>query len=217
MSSRPVRVAVVDDHPLYREGVVSAFSAHDGIEVVGQGESADDAERLVATLAPDLLLLDLSIPGGGLEVLRAIAASSTRVLVLTASDRKDDVFAALNAGAGGYVLKGVGGADLVQIALSVAAGDPYVPPTLAAGLLASVARKQASPEEPASPADNLSDREREVLACVAKGQSNREIARQLHLTEKTVKHHVTSILQKLDVRNRTQAALLAHQGAEPRT
>jgi DNA-binding NarL/FixJ family response regulator len=214
MSGQSFRVAVVDDHPLYREGVVSALSAHKGLEVVAEAETADEAARLVATLAPDLLLLDLSIPGGGLEVLRAIAGRSTRVLVLTASEREDDVFAALKAGAGGYVLKGVGGADLVQIALSVAAGDVYVPPSLAAGLLTSVARQPAPSQEPASPAENLSDRERQVLGFLAEGQSNREIGGQLHLTEKTVKHYVTSILQKLDVRNRTQAALLARQQRE---
>jgi DNA-binding NarL/FixJ family response regulator len=121
------------------------------------------------------------------------------------------ILKALQAGAAGYALKGVGGADLMRIARSVANGEVYVPPSLAANLLVNVARHPAPAPASASPADALSDRERRVLELLAGGQSNREIGERLHLTEKTLKFYVTSILQKLSVRNRFEAALQAHE------
>ena len=206
------RVAIVDDHPLFRGGVAQTLGASPGIQVVGEGENAQDAIRLVDTLAPDVLTLDLTIPGGGgLAVLRAVGHQSTRILILTASEHDDDLLAALEAGARGYALKGVGGDDLVRIVQAVAAGETYVPPGLAAGLLIGVARGDRNARASTSPLEELSERERQVLDLLASGQSNREIGEQLHLTEKTVKHYVTGILQKLNVRNRVEAALQARE------
>ena len=211
MSQRPTRVAIVDDHPLFREGVAQTLRAHPMIEVVGEGMTADEAIRLVERLAPDVLLLDLTIPGCGLSVLKAVAGGSTRVLILTASEHDDDLLGALEAGARGYALKGIGGDDLVRVVQAVAAGEVYVPPSLAAGLLIGVARGTRLPAAPSSPLEELSERERQVLDLLASGQSNREIGDSLHLTEKTVKHYVTAILQKLNVRNRVEAALQARE------
>lgn len=209
-NDQPTRIAVVDDHPLFREGVAQTLDAQDGLEVVGQADSAEAAIRLVETLAPDVLLLDLTLPGGGLAVLRAIAGRPTHVMVLTASEDDDDLLAALEAGARGYVLKGVGADELMRIVRLVAAGEVYVPPSMAAVLLIGVARGSRA-AAPTSPLDALSERERQVLELLAQGQSNREIGDGLHLTEKTVKHYVTAILQKLNVRNRVEAALQARE------
>jgi DNA-binding NarL/FixJ family response regulator len=208
-----VRVAIVDDHPLYRDGVVQTLRADPDFEVVGEGGSADEAVRLVRSLAPDVILLDLTMPGTGLEAIRMIMERSpnTKILVLTASEHDDDLLTALERGARGYALKGLGGEDLRQVVRSVSRGEGYVPPALAAGFLAGAAKStRAAPAGP-SLADRLSERERQVLQLLADGHSNREIGDNLSLTEKTVKHYVTSIFQKLEVRNRTEAALLARE------
>jgi two-component system, NarL family, nitrate/nitrite response regulator NarL len=205
-----IRVGIVDDHPLYRDGVVQTLRSAPDFEVVGEGGTADEAIRLVETRDPDVLLLDLTMPGDGLDAITTIVeqAPSVKILVLTASEHDDDLLTALDRGARGYALKGLGRDDLRGIVRAVAGGERYVPPSLAAGLLIGAVRSaQAAPAEP-SPVDRLSEREQQVLDLLADGRSNREIGDQLHLTEKTVKHYVTSILQKLDVRNRTQAALL---------
>lgn len=213
MSVAPIRVGIVDDHPLYREGVVQTLRADPDIEVAGEGGSADDAVRLMRTLSPDVLLLDLTMPGGGLEAIRTILAQmpDAKILVLTASEHDDDLLTALERGARGYALKGLGGEDLGRVVRAVARGEGYVPPSLAAGFLAGAARAARAAPAPPSPLERLSEREREVLGLLSEGRSNREIGEQLHLTEKTVKHYVTGILQKLEVRNRTEAARLAIQ------
>ena len=210
MSQPALRVAIVDDHPLFREGIARTLAAQPGIDVVAEGGSVQDAIRIVETLAPDVLTLDLTIPGGGgLAALRALQPGRTQILILTASEHDDDLLAALEAGARGYALKGVGGDELVQIVQSVAAGNVYVPPSLAASMLIGVARGGRGARTPSSPLEELSERERQVLDLLAAGQSNREIGDQLHLTEKTIKCYVTAIFQKLNVRNRVEAALQA--------
>ena len=208
-----IRVGIVDDHPLYRDGVVQTLRDAPDFEVVGEGGTADEAIHLVETHAPDVLLLDLTMPGDGLDAITTIVerAPSVKILVLTASEHDDDLLTALERGARGYALKGLGRDDLRGIVRAVARGEHYVPPSLAAGLLIGAARSAHAAPAVLSPVDRLSERERQVLALLADGRSNRGIGEQLHLTEKTVKHYVTSILQKLDVRNRTQAALLARQ------
>jgi two-component system nitrate/nitrite response regulator NarL len=207
----------VDDHPLLREGVARSLNEAACFAVVGQGGSADDAVRLTAQLRPDIVLLDLSMPGGGLNAARRIgeAASDVKIVVLTVSEADDDIMEALRAGAKGYVLKGVGSATLVEILTGVARGESYVSPSLAARLLTEM-RVQASPKAVAEdPLSRLSEREEEILRLVAKGLSNKEIGRHLDLQEKTVKHHMTRILSKLQVRNRTEAAILA-RGSMPK-
>lgn len=205
-----LQVAVVDDHPLFREGVAATLRAQPGINVVGEGASAAEAVRLAGEKLPDVMLLDVSMPGGGLTAARQIAAAYpvVKVVMLTVSEEEEDVTAALRAGARAYVLKGVAARELVGILRSVAAGDVYVTPSLAASLLAELGTP-AGGRPAADPLDELTEREREILECVASGESNKEIAARLGLSEKTVKHHMTNIFQKLQVRNRVEAALLA--------
>lgn len=205
-----ITVVVVDDHPIFRQGIAQTLCAEPDLDVLGEGATADEAIALAERLCPDVLLLDLTIPGGGLQAAAAVAvaAPAVAILILTASEDDGDLLQALDLGVRGYALKGIGGDDLVRVIRSVAAGETYVPPALAAGLLRSVARGDR-PEQASSPVDGLSEREVQVLRLLADGRSNKEIGRELHLTEKTIKHYVTSILQKLNVRNRVAAALYA--------
>jgi two-component system, NarL family, nitrate/nitrite response regulator NarL len=207
--SDPWRTVLVDDHPLFREGVAATLSADPAFEVVGQGESAEGALRLCTSLLPDLLLLDLNMPGGGLNAARAVAGACpvTRIVMLTVSEDEADVLSALKAGARGFVLKGVSGRELRGILAAVAAGEVYVTP----GLAASMLRDMTSGKATSRPLDDLTPREHQILEGVASGLSNKEIARNLELTEKTVKHYMTNILQKLQVRNRVEAALIAQK------
>ena len=203
-----VHVAVVDDHPLFREGVAHSLRTQPGIAVVAEGATAADALVIAADL-PDVMLLDVSMPGGGIAALGRITAAYpvVKVIMLTVSENEEDVTAALRSGARGYVLKGVAARELVSIVRSVAAGEVYVTPSLATSLLVELT--SSAGKSAASPLDDLTERERQILELVAGGDSNKEIAADLGLSEKTVKHHMTNILQKLQVRNRVEAALLA--------
>jgi DNA-binding NarL/FixJ family response regulator len=203
----PIRVIVADDHPMFRAGVVASLAAQPDIRVVGEGESAADAVKLVERHNPDVALLDIAMPGGGLTAARDISASSpaTRVVMLTVSEDEDDLLAAMKAGASGYVLKGAAATELVSVLRTVSAGEVYVAPGLAWGLLREMSRPKSAP------LDELSAREREVLELVAAGLSNQEIGDRLSLAEKTIKHYMTSILSKLRVRSRVEAALLAYR------
>jgi DNA-binding NarL/FixJ family response regulator len=206
----PIRIVIADDHPLYREGVARTLSDDAGISVVGQAQDAEQAVELAERMRPDIVLLDLSMPkGGGLAALPRILAlpSPPKVAILTASEEDDDVMQALKAGALGYILKGVGSRDLVGLIKDLARGQSYVAPTLAARILNAMRAGQSQRE--ANPLDDLSKREETILRLVAEGKSNKEVGRLLDLQEKTVKHYMTSILQKLHVRNRVEAAVLA--------
>jgi DNA-binding NarL/FixJ family response regulator len=164
--------------------------------------------RAVRDHIPDLVLLDVAMPGGGLEAAREISAAypTTRLVMLTSSEDEDDLMAAMKAGAKGYVLKGVAGKELRAILKSIHAGGTYLAPGLAYGALRELSRPKAT-----SPIDELTTREREVLALVASGLSNAEIGGRLGLAEKTVKHYMTSVLGKLGVASRVEAALLAYK------
>ncbi len=212
--SEALQIAIVDDHPLFREGVAHTLGAQPDIEIVGEGESAADALRIAAERLPDVMLIDVSMPGGGLNAVRQIARDYpvVKIVMLTVSEEEDDVTAALRAGARAYVLKGVAARELVRILRTVAAGEVYVTPSLAAHLLAELSGGSGRPS--ANPLDVLTEREHQILELVAAGDSNKEIATQLHLSEKTVKHHMTNILQKLQVRNRVEAALMARSGGQ---
>jgi DNA-binding NarL/FixJ family response regulator len=192
-----LRVAVIDDHPLFRTGVVKTL-AEIGIAVVAEGASASDAITIAKSLLPDVMLLDISMPGGGLEAVTAILAGNPdiRIVILTASEDGDHVRKALQLGARGYAVKGMGAAGLAEILDTVTAGNRYLAPTLSARLVTE-----------ADESDTLSLREREVMDLIATGMSNKVVARQLGLHEKTVKHHMTRIFGKLHVSNRTEAAL----------
>jgi two-component system, NarL family, nitrate/nitrite response regulator NarL len=210
-----IHIVVVDDHPLFREGVANTLSASPNIEVVGQGETAEDAIRLARDLLPDILLLDISMKGGGMFAAREISAAYpvVKIVMLTVSEREEDVVASLKAGARGYILKGITARALVSIVQSIHAGEAYVNPTLAASLLLAWREGQGGTNTLTSPLDELTERERQILQHLATGRSNKEIASELHLSEKTIKHYMTNILQKLQVRNRVEAALLAQKVA----
>lgn len=215
--NEPVRLIVIDDHPLFREGVAYTLQAQPDLDVVGQGESMDDAVRLARELLPDVALLDINIPGGGIAAAAAVTAAvpAIKVIMLTASTDEDDLAASMRAGAKGYILKGVAARELVGIVRSVGAGQGYVAPSLAAGLLAGLAGGRPAVND--DPTAHLTEREREVLECVADGLSNKEVGQRLHLSEKTVKHYMTIVMEKLGVRNRTEAALLARAGGRSKT
>ncbi|RID89848.1 DNA-binding response regulator [Gemmobacter lutimaris] len=204
-----VHIVVADDHPLFRGGVVLTLQEHGGFAVVAQAGTAKDAVAAVEAHMPDIVLLDISMPGSGLAAADEIARRfpAVAIVMLTASETDEDLLAALKAGARGYSLKGVGADELTGILLGVAEGASYVPPALAGRVLAALQdrrRATASPE-----VEDLTEREAAILRHVALGQSNKEIARALDLQEKTIKHYMTNILQKLQVRNRVEAALKA--------
>jgi two-component system nitrate/nitrite response regulator NarL len=201
-----IRVVVADDHPLFREGVVTSLRSNADIEVVGQADDAASALRVVREELPDLVLLDVTMPGGGIAAAAQIASAcpATRIVMLTVSEDEDDLLSAMKAGASGYVLKGVSARDLASVVRSVSGGEVYVAPSLAFGLL-----REMSAPRPNDPLAELSARERQVLELVAGGLSNQEIGLKLGLAEKTIKHYMTNILTKLQVRSRVEAALLA--------
>lgn len=196
-----IRVLVVDDHPLFREGLAGLLLTVEDIEVAGSVGDGESAVRRTTELEPDVVLMDLNLPGmPGLEATRRIVAgpSSAAVLVLTMVDDDDSVTAALQVGARGYVLKGAGQEEVLAAIRTVAAGGAVFGPGVASRILAG-GRVQ--------PGWNLTDREAEVLALIADGRSNPEIARQLEVSLKTVQNHVSKVLTKMQVRDRTQAVL----------
>lgn len=208
-----IRIVIADDHPLFRGGVVRTLEERPDIEVVGECGSADEAVALVDRLLPDLVLLDISMPGSGLAAASQIGRNfpAVKIVMLTVSEEDDDVLAALKAGARGYVLKGISANELVDLLRSVARGGSYVSPSLAARLLAAMQNPDTDARRAKDPISDLSKREEQILRLVAQGRSNKEIGRELDLQEKTVKHYMTNILQKLQVRNRVEAALLARE------
>ncbi|GAB4536154.1 MAG: response regulator transcription factor [Ruegeria sp.] len=204
-------IVLADDHPIFRDGLRRTLEDSGEFKVLAAGASADEAVQLTQSHKPDLVILDLSMPGGGIAATRQIAAMEDppRIAILTVSEDSNDVADALEAGATGYILKGVTASALTGSLRSIAAGEGVVSPGLAARVLFSIGKSKTKVAEP----DGLSDlthREEEILRRVAKGLSNREIADELKLQEKTVKHYMTSILSKLHARNRVEAALIAH-------
>ena len=214
--SGPVRVLLVDDQALFREALATLLGVRPEIEVVGEAGNGAEALDRAAALHPDVVLMDLHLPvldGVGATRRLRVEQPGTRVLALTTFDDDEDVFAALRAGAVGYLLKDVSADRLVEALLAAARGESVLQPSVAARVLARFA---AMPDD--APPGNarpqplvvpLSDRELEVLRLLADGGSNREIAAALFLAEGTVKNHVTNVLAKLGARDRTQAALRA--------
>lgn len=201
-----MRILVVDDHPIFRRGLTLSLEEAEDLTVCGEGASGSDALQLAQSLQPDVLLLDLSMPDGGLAVLPALRAQNPdlRIAILTASEGTEDLMAALAAGAAGYIVKGIGSRGLIEAIRLIGRGEGYVAPALAARILAEK-RRAPLPEVGLG---QLTAREEEILRLVAEGQSNKEVARQIGLQEKTVKHHMTQILNKLNARNRTEAAMI---------
>jgi DNA-binding NarL/FixJ family response regulator len=212
-----IRLAVVDDHPMFREGVASILATEPDIEIVALGSDAASAIQIARTLVPDIMLIDIHMPGGGVHATQAIkeAAPSVKLVILTGSEDDDDVLETLKAGAHAYLLKGVMTRELLEVLHLVKNGQSYVSPVLAAGMLRGISKPV--PSQPAAVGDilaGLSERERQILFLIADGMSNLEIGQQLYLAEKTIKHYVTSILQKLNVQSRVQAALLAQKSRQ---
>jgi len=216
LAASPIRLLVVDDHRLFREGVASLLERVSDVELVGHAASGEEAVRLVSVLQPDLVLMDLQMPGiGGIEATRAIAGShpSVGVIVLTMFEDDDSVFAAIRAGARGYVLKDADRGSLLRAIRAVASGDVLLGQAVAQRVLQHFAverRPTVAPVTPGAFAD-LTAREVEVLRLIARGVRNRQIAEQLVITDKTVANHVSSIYSKLQVSDRMEAMLRARE------
>lgn len=208
-----INILVVDDHPLFRQGVLNSLAMDPEFKVVAETDSGQEALALARKLLPDVVLLDISMPGwNGIVTAEkiAMACPATVIVMLTGSDDKDKLLAALKAGARAYVLKGVSAKELASVIRSAVAGEVYVSPSIAAEMLVSLTQGKAP-----DPLQELTDREREILALIGTGLTNREIGERIFLSEKTIKHYVTNILQKLQVRSRVEAALVANSHARP--
>jgi DNA-binding NarL/FixJ family response regulator len=210
-----IRLLLVDDQALFREGLRTLLSLYSDLEIVGEAANGQEAVQQVEDLQPDVVLMDLRMP-----VLDGVAATrrlkeiqpSSRVIILTTFDDDEHVFDGLRAGAVGYLLKDVASEKLVEAIRTTARGESFLQPNIAAKLVAEFARLEETQAPPKQDlVDPLSGRELEILALVAGGASNKEIAAELFITEGTVKNHVTNILGKLGVRDRTQAALKARE------
>ncbi|MEV4390482.1 response regulator transcription factor [Nonomuraea sp. NPDC049607] len=201
-----IRVLIADDHPVVRQGLRTFLDLQDDITVVGEAADGAQAVELAGELAPDVLLLDLKMPVlDGLGALERLTGSATRVVVLTSVSDRSDVGPAMRAGASGFLYKDVDPSALVQAVRAVHNGQVLLAPEAAEAMLSAPVAASAAAPGPAP----LTEREREVLALIAAGRSNREIARSLAVAEKTVKTHVSNVLMKLGVQDRTQAALYA--------
>jgi len=203
----PIRVLVVDDHPIVRQGLCTYLSSRPGLAVVGEASDGDEVVAEALRLSPDVVLLDLVMPrAGGIDAIRRLRAAPEppRVIVLTSFSGDDRVVDAVRAGAAGYLLKDVPPAELDAAIRVVHQGGVLLDPSVVGSVMAEVARA-----EPLPGVDELTARERQVLSLLAQGHSNRELAAELYVSEKTVKTHVSSILSKLRVTDRTQAALFA--------
>ncbi|POM27822.1 Transcriptional regulatory protein LiaR [Actinomadura rubteroloni] len=211
MTSSPIRVLVTDDHPVFRQGLKSLLVALGGIDIVAEAERGPDAVRLAAELRPDVVVMDLHMAGGnGIEATRTITRNnpSIGVLVLTMFRDDDSVFAAMRAGARGYLLKESGAEEIGRAVRAVAAGEAIYGPDIARRVLAYFT-DMPDPKRAAFP--QLTDREREVLELIAQGRGNAEIAATLFLSQKTVRNHVSNIFVKLHVADRAQAIVLARE------
>ena len=209
-----IRIVVADDHPLFRDGVINSFNEQNGLSVVGQAETGEEAFEVCREYLPDVLLLDIAMPGeGGISAAQkiSVACPATHIAMLTVSEDHDDLMQALKAGARGYVLKGISANKLADIVRRVAAGEVYISPSMANDLLFEM-----TTDDNEDPFSSLTEREKEVLTLLGEGLSNREIGERLHLSEKTIKHYMTNVLGKLHVKSRLEAALLAQKhGLKP--
>ena len=208
----PLRILIADDHPLFRDGLRALLKAAPDMELVGEATTGEEAVSLAAELQPDVVLMDIQMPGlSGVEATRRVVLASPHIRVLIVTMFEDDrtVFAAMRAGARGYVLKGASSAEMVRAIQAVGAGEAIFSPSVAARLMEYFANIQPTAPTPIFP--ELSDREREILDLIAQGRSNPEIAARLVLSPKTVRNHVSNVLNKLQVADRTEAAIRARE------
>ena len=204
-----IRVLIVDDHAVVRQGLRTFLDLQEEIEVVGEAEDGAAAVESAAALSPDVTLMDLVMPGvDGVEATRQIRAANpdSKVIVLTSFAEDDKVFPSIKAGAIGYLLKNVSPPDLAKAIIAVHKGEAQLNPEIAAKLMSEFSGRDAKPD-----VEKLTDRERQVLRLIAQGLNNREIAESLVISEKTCKTHVSNILSKLHLADRTQAAIYAHK------
>lgn len=207
--TQAIRIIVVDDHPVVRKGIVAMLETEPGLEIIAQCTGGQEAIEKVLALQPDITLMDLVMPEvDGVEAIRQIIrqAPAARILVLTSFSSEDKVLSSINAGAAGYLLKDSDPEDLIQAIRQVHHGESTLHPSAAKYLVARLSRPQS---EEAARLETLTEREMEVLKCVAQGLSNQEIAQVMVITPATVHSHVNKVLSKLGVNSRTQAALLA--------
>ncbi|MFD0332132.1 response regulator [Streptacidiphilus monticola] len=211
---RPVRVFLLDDHEVVRRGVHDLLEAEDGIEVVGEASTAAQALARVPALRPDVAVLDVRLPdGNGISVCRELRDQLPELacLMLTSFDDEEALLDAILAGAAGYVLKQIRGTDLVSAVRTVAGGQSMLDPATTARLMASLRHQDQRPAQNPEDAalEALTPRERDILALIGEGKTNRQIGQELYLAEKTVKNHISRLLAKLGVERRVQAAVLA--------
>lgn len=207
-----IRIIIIDDHEIVRRGLRGFLEISEGIEVVGEGSDGKQALDLVETLQPDVVLMDLIMPGmNGVEATRSIMTKypESRILILSSFGDDNYLFPVLEAGAAGYVLKDIAPDELVEAIRDVHAGKTRINPDLASKLVDRVRYQAAAVPDSIGPSDDLTDRELEVLTCICDGQSNKEIADTLSISPMTVKTHISKILAKLGLQDRTQAAIHA--------
>ncbi|WP_018528745.1 MULTISPECIES: response regulator transcription factor [unclassified Streptomyces] len=213
-AEHPIRVFLLDDHEVVRKGLVDFLSAEPDIIVVGEAATAQQALVRAPALRADVAVLDVRLPDSdGITVCRALRSSvpQTSCLILTSFDDDDALLDAIMAGASGYVLKQLRGADLVAAVRTVATGQSMLDPATTARLLRSLRAPQEAPPEESAALKGLSERERDILTLIGKGLTNREIGKRLYLSEKTVKNNISRLLRKLGVHRRVQAAVIASQ------
>ena len=212
----PIRVLIVDDHALFRRGLEMVLDEENDIELVGQASDGAEATQRAAESLPDVVLMDIRMPkSSGIVACRAMkeAAPSTKIVMLTISDEEEDLFEAIRAGASGYLLKDIPLDEVAEAVRAVHGGQSLISPSMAGKLLTEFAtlarRNEDEPPQQQLPAPKLTEREMEVLKLVAKGMNNRDIAKELFISENTVKNHVRNILEKLQIHSRMEAVMIA--------
>ena len=211
----PIRVLVVDDHALFRRGLEMVLAEEPDIELVGEASDGAEAVEKAGEALPDVVLMDIRMPkSSGIEACRAMkeVAPSAKIVMLTISDEEEDLFEAIRAGASGYLLKDIPYDEVADVVRAVHGGQSLINPSMAAKLLtefAALAKRDGEERAQEVPAPKLTDREMEVLRLVARGMNNRDIAKELFISENTVKNHVRNILEKLQIHSRMEAVMIA--------